>query len=87
VAGGAVAGGLVWFEDNYRHAALAATAARSHGHQTATGILTSGFFGTFVFAALAVFAVATLVARRRRSRRTAGGYQGAPQRARAGSWR
>jgi hypothetical protein len=64
--GGLVAVVLVAFEDKYRRAALAASVARSSGHQTVTSILADGFVGTTLIAAGVVFVLATAFAGRRR---------------------
>ena len=95
VIGAVIAAALVAFEDKYRHAALAASAARPlphGGHQTVASILTSGFAGATVIVAIAVFIVLTVLARRRRARLAAArrAWQdtpGPPRRGRAGSWR
>jgi hypothetical protein len=70
-AGAVVAGGLVAWEDLHNHAALAAAAAgpQPHGvHETVGSILATGGIVTFLVVAAVVFAVATLVARRRNAR-------------------
>ena len=67
-AGIAVAAVLVAFEDKYRRAALAASAARTlaHGsHQTVASILTAGFVGVTVIVAGVVFGIWTVLAHRR----------------------
>ncbi len=66
--GAGVGAALVAFEDKFRRAALVASAARSGGHQTVTSILADGFIGVTVIAALVVFVLATVRARRRRGR-------------------
>ena len=68
MVGIAVAVVLVAFEDDYRHAALAASAARplAHGgHQTVASILTAGFAGVAVIVAGVVFGTWTVLAHRR----------------------
>ena len=94
VIGAVIAAALVTFEDKYRHAALAASAARAlphGGHQTVASILAAGFAGATVIVALAVFIVLTVLAARRRARLAARrAWQdtaGPPRRGRAGSWR
>ena len=94
VIGAVIAAALVAFEDKYRHAALAASAARPlphGGHQTVASILASGFAGATVIVALAAFIVLTMLARRRTrlaaGRRTWQDAPGPPRRRRAGSWR
>ena len=94
VIGAVIAAALVAFEDKYRHAALAASAARPlphGGHQTVASILTAGFAGVTVIVAIAAFIVLTVLARRRaRLAAARRGWQdtpGPPRRGRAGSWR
>ena len=90
-----IAAVLVAFEDKYRHAALAASAARPlphGGHQTVASILASGFAGVTVIVAIVAFIVLTVLATRRRARLAAArrAWQEAPgprRRGRAGSWR
>lgn len=68
--GALAAAALVAFEDRYRHAALAASAARPlphGGHQTVAAVLTAGGVFTAVIVTVIVFAVATVRARRRRA--------------------
>ena len=95
VIGAVIAAALVAFEDKYRHAALAASAARPlphGGHQTVASILASGFAGVTVIVAIAAFIVLTMLARRRRAR-LAAAWRGREddreprRRGRAGSWR
>ena len=65
--GVAVAAVLVAFEDTYRRAALAASAARTPahgGHQTLASILTAGFVGVAVIVAGVVFGTWTVLAHR-----------------------
>ena len=64
VIGAAIAAILVLFEATHQHAALMATAARSHGHQTVASILVDGFIGMTVGVAVVVFVLSTLGARR-----------------------
>jgi len=90
VAGAVIAAALVAFEDKYRRAALAASVARSGGHQTIGSILTDGFVGTTLIAGLVVFVLATVLgaSRRGRARRAAPQWgTAAPRRRRADSWR
>jgi len=91
VIGAVIAAALVAFEARYRHAALAATVAKSGGHQTVASILVSGFIGATVAAALAAFVLATVLGapRRARARRAApqSWSTAAPRRRRADSWR
>ena len=72
--GAAVAAALVAFENTYRHAALAAVAAKPlphGGHQSVASILASGFVGTAVVVTVVVFAISTVAAYRRRARQRA----------------
>ncbi len=67
-AGAVVAGLLVAWEDLHNHAALAAAAAAPEpkGERLTVGsILTTGGIVTALIVALAVFAIATVLARRR----------------------
>jgi hypothetical protein len=67
-AGAAVAGILVAWDDGHNHAALvkAAQAPEPEGvHETAGSILAFGGIVTALVVALAVFTIATLLARRR----------------------
>ncbi len=70
-AGAIVAGALVAWEDLHNHAALAAAAAGPQPkgvHNTVGSILATGGIFTFLVVAVVVFAVATMVARRRSAR-------------------
>jgi hypothetical protein len=70
-AGAVVAGALVAWEDLHNHAALAASAAGPQPkgvHNTVGSILATGGIVTFLVVAVAVFAVATMAARRRDAR-------------------
>lgn len=95
VIGAVIAAALVAFEDKFRHAALAASAARPlphGGHQSVASILTVGFAGVTVIVAIAAFIVLTVLAARRRTRlaaarRTWQDTPGPTRRGRAGSWR
>ena len=96
VIGAVIAAALVAFEDKFRHAALAASAARPlphGGHQTVASILASGFAGVTVIVAIAAFIVLTMRAARRRRTRLAAARSawqddpGSRRRGRAGSWR
>jgi small-conductance mechanosensitive channel len=90
VTGAVIAAALVAFEASFRRAALAATAAKSGGHETVNSILMSGFMGTTLIATLVVFVLATLGTRRQaRARRAApqSWSTAAPRRRRADSWR
>ena len=95
VTGAVIAAALIAFEDRYRHAALAAAAAKplAHGgHQSAASILASGFAGAAVVVTVVVFAISTVTAYRRRARQRAlwRGWDGDREprrRGRAGSWR
>jgi heme/copper-type cytochrome/quinol oxidase subunit 2 len=66
---GAIAGGIVvaW-DDSANHAALVASAARSHGADTVASTLTAGFIAVTLAVAIVVFTLAT---RRRRARAAA----------------
>ncbi len=68
IAGVAAATALVVYVDSKHHAQLAAAAARPAGghHMTVGYLLADGFVFTAAIVTIAVFAVATLVARRRR---------------------
>jgi hypothetical protein len=73
-AGAAVAGALVAWEDLHNHAALVAAAAAPEPkgeHLTAGSILATGGIFTFLVVALAVFVIATVLARRRSARAAA----------------
>jgi len=93
--GAVIAAALVAFEDTYRHAALAASAARPlphGGHQSVASILASGFAGAAVVVTVVVFTISTVAAYRRRARQRATwrGWEGDREprrRGRAGSWR
>jgi hypothetical protein len=78
LAAGAVAAGiLVAWEDLHNHAALAAAAAgpQPQGvHETVGSILATGGIFTFLVVAAAVFAVATVLARRRNARPAEASY-------------
>jgi len=81
-AGAIVAGGLVAWDDLHNHAALVASAAAPEPkgvHLTVGSILATGGIVTFLVVALAVFAVATVLARRRAARAGAG-WQAEPAR-------
>jgi hypothetical protein len=82
VFGAVAAGGLVWFADAKRHAALVASAAKpvSGHHVTTAYLLADGFAGTFVIVTVVTFAIATWVARRR-----APAFGRVPSRPRAGA--
>jgi hypothetical protein len=70
-AGAVVAGVLVAWEDLHNHAALAAAAAGPQPkgvHETVGSILATGGIFTFLVVTALVFAVATMVARRRNAR-------------------
>src|SRR5439155_3132507 len=76
-AGAVVAGMLVAWEDLHNHAALAAAAAGPQPkgvHETVGSILATGGIVTFLVVAAAVFAIATLVARRRNARPAEASY-------------
>jgi hypothetical protein len=89
--GAAIAAALVAFEDKYRRAALAASVARSGGHQTVTSILVDGFIGVTVIAAVVLFVLGTVAAARGRARARRAAPQSwstaAPRRRRAGAGR
>ena len=95
VIGAVIAAALVAFENKYRHAALAASAARPlphGGHQSVASILTAGFVAVTVIVAITAFIALTMLARRRRTRPAAAwrGWEGDREprrRGRAGSWR
>ena len=73
-AGAAVAGLLVAWEDLHNHAALAAAAAapQPKGERLTVGsILTTGGIFTALVVAVAVFVIATVLARRRAARAAA----------------
>ena len=73
-AGAVAAGGLVAWEDLHNHAALAAAAAGPQPkgvHETVGSILATGGIFTFLVVAAVVFAVATVLARRRSARAVA----------------
>jgi hypothetical protein len=81
-AGAAVAGILVAWEGLHNHAALAAAAAGPQPkgvHQTVGSILATGGIVTALVVAGVVFAVATVLARRRAARAGAG-WQAEPTR-------
>jgi hypothetical protein len=70
-AGAVVAGVLVAWEDLHNHAALAAAAAGPQPkgvHETVGSILATGGIFAFLVVALVVFAVVTVLARRRHAR-------------------
>ena len=69
MAGAVIGGALVLFEEKFRRAALAATVARSGGHQTVSSIMADGFLGTTLIAAAVVFVLATVFAGRPSRRR------------------
>ena len=95
VIGAVIAAALVAFEGRYRHAALAASAARPlphGGHQSVASVLASGFVGAAVVVTVVVFVISTVAAYRRRARQRAlwRGWDGDREprrRGRAGSWR
>ena len=69
--GAVVAGGLVAWDDLHNHAALVAAAAAPEPkgvHETVGSILATGGIFTFLVVAVVVFAVATVLARRRNAR-------------------
>ena len=73
-AGAVVAGILVAWEGLHNHAALAAAAAGPQPkgvHETVGSILATGGIFTFLVVAAVVFAVATVLARRRSARAAA----------------
>jgi hypothetical protein len=73
-AGAVVAGILVAWEDLHNHAALVASAAAPAPkgvHKTVGSILATGGIVTFLVVAAVVFAVATVLARRRSARAVA----------------
>jgi hypothetical protein len=78
LAAGAVAAGiLVAWEDLQNHAALAAAAAGPQPkgvHETVGSILATGGIFTALIVAVVVFAVATMVARRRSARPAEAAY-------------
>jgi len=85
---------LVAYEDKYRHAALAASAAQplpDGGHETVASILAYGFIGVTVIVAAVAFIVSTVLARRSRARAFArqwrDGRDGLEPRRRVGIWR
>jgi hypothetical protein len=90
-AGAVVAGILVAWEDLHNHAALAASAAAPQPkgvHETVGSILATGGIFTFLVVAAVVFAVATVLARRRSARPAETPYPPvAPgRRSRASAW-
>jgi hypothetical protein len=88
--GAAVAAALVAFEDKYRRAALAASAAKplpDGGHQSVTAILTDGGIGTALIVAVIVFAVGTVLAHRKSRAGSFGREWQDDRRSRAGVWR
>ena len=85
-AGALVAGILVAWEDLHNHAALAAAAAAPQpkgAHETVGSILATGGIITALVVAVAVFAIATVLARRRNARPAAPLYPLAPPRRRS----
>ena len=85
-AGAAVAGVLVAWEDLHNHAALAAAAAGPQPkgvHETVGSILATGGIVTFLVVAGIVFAVATVLARRRNARPAEAPYPPAAPRRRS----
>jgi hypothetical protein len=81
-AGAVIAGILVAWEDLHNHAALVASAAAPAPkgvHLTVGSILATGGIFTFLVVAAVVFAVATVLARRRAARAGAG-WQAEPAR-------
>ena len=85
-AGALVAGLLVAWEDLHNHAVLAAAAAAPQPkgeHLTVGSILTTGGISTALVVTLAVFAIATVLARRRNARPAATPYPLAPPRRRS----
>jgi len=61
---GAFAAAIVTgYAARYRHAALAASAAKSGGHQSVASILTGGFAGIALIVAVVVFVISLLAAR------------------------
>ena len=85
-AGAAVAGLLVAWEDLHNHAALAAAAAGPQPkgvHETIGSILTTGGIVTALVVAAVVFAVATVLARRRYARSAEPRYPAAAPRRRS----
>jgi hypothetical protein len=86
--GGLIAAALVAFEDKYRRAALAASVAKSGGHQTVMSILIDGFVGTALIATGVVFVLATVLGgRRRRAAIRRQRQDSAQRRPRADAWR
>ena len=84
--GAVVAGGLVAWDDLHNHAALVASAAAPEPkgvHETVGSILAFGGIFTALVVTLVVFAVATLVARRRKARAVASLYPPVAQRRRS----
>jgi hypothetical protein len=76
-AGAVVAGILVAWEDLHNHAALVASAAAPQPkgvHETVGSILATGGIVTFLVVAAVVFAVATVLARRRSARPAEASY-------------
>jgi len=85
ILGAFAAAVVTGYAASYRHAALAASAARSH--QTAGFILLSGFAGLTLFVAVIVFVLATVFAGRpRRAVRSRAGDR-VPPRPRTDVWR
>ena len=85
-AGAVVAGVLVAWEDLHNHAALAAAAAGPQPkgvHETVGSILATGGIVTFLVVAAVVFAVATVLARRRNARSAEAPYPPAVPRRRS----
>jgi hypothetical protein len=85
-AGAVVAGGLVAWDDLHHHASLVAEAngPQPKGvHETVGSILAIGGVFTFLVVAVAVFAVATMVARARKGRPAAPPYPAAAERRRS----
>jgi hypothetical protein len=85
-AGAVVAGILVAWEDLHDHAALAAAAAGPQPkgvHETVGSILATGGIVTFLVVAAVVFAVATVLARRRNARSAEAPYTPAVPRRRS----
>ena len=73
-AGALVAGALVAWDDLHNHAALVAAAAAPQprgGHETVGSILAVGGIGTALVVTVIVFAILTLLARRRKARSAA----------------
>jgi heme/copper-type cytochrome/quinol oxidase subunit 2 len=83
VIGAIAAGIVVAWDDSAHHAALVASAAKSHGSQTVAAILTSGFIAVALAVSIVVFTLATVRARRRSARAAEREWQPGPARRRS----